>query len=737
MLNSSKRENAPKLKVYFAASFVYLLITLIMFWPITLNPTQTIVSGWLYSADKYNSLWNLWWVPYSIFSLHSNPYNTNLLFYPIGANLVTNDNTLLAGLIFYLFQRISLVFEYNLIFITSFVLSGIFMFMLARYLVKDSYAAFIAGLIFAFSPMHIAQAYVHLNWASVEFIPLFILFFLLSIEKPSLRYKFIAAIAFLFVTFFGDIEQGIISVFFILMFFLFAEIKKIERFRISKEKFWSIFAIFAIVLLLGLPFFVPIIQFLLTPQSLSSANSSSPPIIRTEWSNNLLSFFLPSFYNGIFSNFSLSYFGSVFAPDINERVSFLGYSVLFLAIIAILYNRKNKKKFREIQFWFYIVLIFLLLSLGPIVFVGRYAVFFGPYLIYYFIPLFNIVREPGRFDVIVTVALAILASIGFSNLRIYIAERHKHIKMTALSLTVLFSILILIEYNGMPTKSMVQTIFTTLRMPVGYSIISQASGNAPVLILPDMLNVEDNGAYSIPTYQGMAMYYQTSFAKPIFDGYISRQTEMQDDSAYAFPLSFQSGLLADSIYNLSDAYPITENYTYTEAVLAKIYNISYIAIIKPAFSASAYKVLDSYLKSSFGEPVYSSNSTAIFNASGAISNYPFTESTAYIGGTWNFANNTWNEDNTSAIYIYAVNTPYASIYLHQFSIDQPAYECVNGNFIATLNSSKIPENTTLNIPVQTGINTLNFSASKSCNEKGHILWETDGITINYSKANTP
>ena len=170
---------------YLKPFLIYLLISLVMFWQVTLNLFSYVVNG---SGDVYQTLFNLWWVPYSIFTLHQSPYFTHLLFYPVGASLVTQTLTPLAGLFTLPIQFLGMAFTYNVLFFSSFALSGIFMFALANYFVKNKYAAFIAGLIFAFSPMHISQSYGHLDWTIVEWVPLFLYFYVRTINEHKKRH---------------------------------------------------------------------------------------------------------------------------------------------------------------------------------------------------------------------------------------------------------------------------------------------------------------------------------------------------------------------------------------------------------------------------------------------------------------------------------------------------------------------------------------------------------------------
>ena len=64
----------------------------------------------------------------------------------------------------------NLILSYNLLFISSFVLSGLAMYLLVRDLTGNARAAFIAGLIFAFIPYRIAQI-AHIQSLSSQWMP--------------------------------------------------------------------------------------------------------------------------------------------------------------------------------------------------------------------------------------------------------------------------------------------------------------------------------------------------------------------------------------------------------------------------------------------------------------------------------------------------------------------------------------------------------------------------------------
>ncbi len=62
----------------------YLLLTLMMTWPLILQFTTAIPGD---AFDGWQNYWNLWWVKVALIERVQNPYTTDLLYYPTGVTL--------------------------------------------------------------------------------------------------------------------------------------------------------------------------------------------------------------------------------------------------------------------------------------------------------------------------------------------------------------------------------------------------------------------------------------------------------------------------------------------------------------------------------------------------------------------------------------------------------------------------------------------------------------------------
>ena len=131
---------------------------MLLTWPVAARLSSEVPGG----GDAWQHIWNLWWVKDALLNLHTNPYHTDLLYYPNGVNLYLHTLVLTAGIIGIPRQLLglNLIATYNLILLSSFVLAGYGAYLLCHYLTSNRWAfRSIGGLVFAFSPYHFAHMF--------------------------------------------------------------------------------------------------------------------------------------------------------------------------------------------------------------------------------------------------------------------------------------------------------------------------------------------------------------------------------------------------------------------------------------------------------------------------------------------------------------------------------------------------------------------------------------------------
>ena len=78
------------------------------------------------------------------------------------------------------------VAAYNVVVLATFPLAALGAYALARYLRLSHRGSLVAGLIFAFAPVHVAHAAYHPHIAQVQWIPIYFLTLFVAVDRPTL-----------------------------------------------------------------------------------------------------------------------------------------------------------------------------------------------------------------------------------------------------------------------------------------------------------------------------------------------------------------------------------------------------------------------------------------------------------------------------------------------------------------------------------------------------------------------
>jgi hypothetical protein len=700
-------------KKHILVTVFYLIVALVMFYQITLNITSTAPGT---GADTYQNLWNVWWVKYAIFNLHTNVFYTKLLFWPLGSGLAFQTLAPLLGLISAPFQALGgTVFGYNVMFFAGFAFSGLAMFILADYLTKNNYAALISGFIFTFGAFHIAQSYSHIHFTNIEFIPLLIYFFLKVMNGERSYVNAIGMGASLaLTTLIGNIEQTImVFMALVLLFIIFLFYKERRKTILSRRFALSVVIFLVVAFLVGAWNFIPLIKGISSSGGLGIADFLNNAQANMAWSASPLAFFLPSYYNGIlYHASSSSIWYLIYAAAPVEKVAYIGYAVIALMLLAVYKYRK------EMLPWALSALIFVWLALGPA---------FGLYSIYHAIPAINVIREPGRFDLMACMFMAVLAAYGAKALFEHFGRGHQHNRFNAklFAIAAVIILVMFIENNGLALGG---SHFTTvISVPKIYSQLGNLTENFSVLELPAL----PAGANNTYLYPGEDTFYTSITHKPIVGGYLGgRQNITSTLLLYNIPLVVEASSL---INNGTPIYysPVTENYTNETLLTLYNYNTGIVIVHYKAFSKQSLNSLLNYMTDVFGNPVYNDNSTAAFETLSAINKSIFRSFISYpILSQWGQARvflngsyqNYWVPSGAGSIIVYApyknmsaqgINNPYAPSYINTtvrfqaFSdtsqtlyIDEPAGNSTRT--IADVAVSTRPADYSLNITLVSG-----------------------------------
>jgi hypothetical protein len=156
------------------ALFLYAALAIVLTWPLARHLGDHLPLG---NNDLWQNYWNFWHWKRSLLELHTSPYSCPLIYQPGSVSLSFHThspaNMLSLVPVAALFGEAAAL---NCALLLGFILSAWGGFLLARELTSDSGAAFLGGILFGFLPQHFEQSLEHLNLASCQGMPFFLLF---------------------------------------------------------------------------------------------------------------------------------------------------------------------------------------------------------------------------------------------------------------------------------------------------------------------------------------------------------------------------------------------------------------------------------------------------------------------------------------------------------------------------------------------------------------------------------
>lgn len=487
----------------------YTLIALLMTWPLPRHFGSRVPWG----GDAPQFLWNLWWLRRAAEPGVGLLY-TDLLYHPVGVSLAFTALVPLESALTVPLQwaGLNLIACYNLLLLLSSILGAWATWALARRLTGSSAAAFAAGFIYGWSPYHSAHLMGHLNLASHQWLPLYVLALLRAVdgawpaggeegwqshsERPHpWRWAVVAGLAAA-ATALTEWTYAAFLLLWTIVYLLYRGWPLIRRgaWRTLARAFGPLFLLTELALLPTLPLLLAMVAELRGAEYMILK-----PAETLFYSVDVVSYLLPSEMHPL----AAGWVGGLDAYRLRnlipaERVVTLGWTVPLLGLLALCWRRE-----RGVRFWGWHNAIFGVLSLGPVLYIGgrHYWTAFEtgvllPYALLYDLPGFAVTRTPGRLAVLVSLGGAVLAAYGLVALRCRWPRAGRLILPLAVAL-------IVAEYWAPPqlaTPGRQSSAAAMRRDPAPGAVL-----NVPVEPLVEYL------------------WYQTQHERPIVGGHLSRQ----------------------------------------------------------------------------------------------------------------------------------------------------------------------------------------------------------------------
>jgi hypothetical protein len=180
-------------------------------------------------------------------------------------------------------------------------------------------------------------------------------------------------------------------------------------------------------------------------------------------------------------------------------------SLTFVALAVIAIAWRSG--WRPQRFWTAMALCFGVLALGPFVHIAGINTYVpGPWAFLRYVPVVGLARTPGRFAIVAMLAVAILFAAALA----WLGERWPNRRRV-----LLVSVAALLVFELLPVP---RTLFSA-EIPAIYRHVAAADGDVRLLELPFGMR---DGTSSYGNFTALSQYYQTMHGKPLAGGYLSR-----------------------------------------------------------------------------------------------------------------------------------------------------------------------------------------------------------------------
>ncbi len=509
------------LKIVLLPILLYLLMYLALSYPLIKQFNTSFLGD---SQDVYQNVWSLWWFAQVVDNTELTLWHTIMLYAPHGESLYTHALSPLHGALAYPLQKLfPWNITYNILIIFNFIASGVAMFWLSFYYTKRYLPSLLSGYLFTFSAYHFLHSRGHMEMAAMQWLTLFILVFVWLLDNPSLKKALLAAFLLLLVLLNTPYHVLYAAMAGCLMLVMYVLNKRHDSGAIKKQiKFLFFFVISSLVIATHI-----LIPFYRATLRSELSGTHNPLDFSAEIGTYLAR---PAGYLGVVTNELWPAF--LESPENSQIVS--PEAAVRLTLVALLLSawvlKKQWRLNHIVRLWGITGIIFLVLSLGPVLLVRGDPPLVGqkpleislPYgWISEVFPPLKLSGVPARMGIIPLMATALLAAIGFSRFRG---------KRGYAAIALLFAVLVL---ESLPKRftpldaSMPESVQTLTKLPSGI-LLDRAHSRAE------------------------AMYYQTAHHQPLVDGYLSRVSQRN----YDYSRNLAIGQSSDNLSALCTSYHI-------------------------------------------------------------------------------------------------------------------------------------------------------------------------------------
>jgi hypothetical protein len=469
---------------WWVAALLYCLITIAYFYPCVATINTSLIGR---AEDNMQTYWGLsWGYDQVLHGTGSFAYVTDL-YYPEGSSFYYHSwsfyNQIVSA---FLRQFCNQTACYNLLILLTFPLAGIGAFLLLRYLIGNPYLALLGGFLFAFNPSHFAHAQHHLNIASIQFVPFFVLFFIKAVRQKGKANLAFAALFFLLNTL-CDWNYMILAFWFMIFSYAYLVTRR-GRFWLPDIALKGGVILGGTMVILS-PWLIPMVV-------LGLKHSETMTFGHNTFVGDLAGLIVPPVTHVTGGLDLVKSINATYTGNLWEATVYLGIVAIVIFIVACRHILGRTAK--------YLIgtIAFLVMTLGAQPhFLGKMQPVPFPDRLVMFLPFLGNARAPSRFVVYAYLFWSIVVVLSLD----WILRASKT-RQRSIILSVSMVALLLFDYSFIFDKTSVVSV------PACYEIMERGSERYGILDLP-------SGYGEVDRY----MLYQSFHRLPIVQGWASRK----------------------------------------------------------------------------------------------------------------------------------------------------------------------------------------------------------------------
>jgi hypothetical protein len=453
--------------------------------------------GW--PADNFAFLYKFWWFRTALFETHQWPFFDPNSFAPFGFNLGQGEPTLANTLPGALLGGVTGdIVAYNLMALSSFVVSGLGAYVLVKETSGSRAGALLGGVAFAFCPYRMSQLAGHIQLLGTGWIAFAFYFLERALRTGRWHYGALAGISFALAALSAWYYAYMVGL--MLALYIAVRLWSIRRALDYRRLLSPALAFAGTFALLAGPVALPSLALWGEGRLTHSAKAAD------EHSAAPLDYIIPNELHPVWGEPFMRLHSE---QNVIESSLYLGAVVAGIALLGLVSRRgpRATEESRPVLPWVVLLVVSAVLSLGLTlhgldgqVRIGGnengFAIPLPGQLLYDWLPFFSSMRAYARFGIIAMLALVVLMAYGWS----YIAQRWTN---RANWLTLLALVLVLVDFLAAPYSWGTSRVFPT-------NVARYLAEVPPGIVIHMPLTSALNGP---------ALFAATNYGKPVAYGY--------------------------------------------------------------------------------------------------------------------------------------------------------------------------------------------------------------------------